>query len=167
MYSVYVFFVFLIDSIHFYLKDFFLQAHTIWFLIGFGLILLEFVVPGFVLVFFGIGAWVTAIACALFDVSINAQLLIFLLSSITSLVLLRKAIKKRYMDKTSPVSGALEDEYVGQVATAIVSFSAGEVGKVSFKGANWEAIATKSVKEGERLRITGYKSIQLFVEPIQ
>lgn len=71
------------------------------------------------------------------------------------------------MDKTSPVSGALEDEYVGQTATAASSFAAGEIGKVIFKGANWEAIASKTVKEGDRLRITGYKSIQLFVEPIQ
>ncbi|MEZ5017300.1 MAG: NfeD family protein [Flavipsychrobacter sp.] len=148
------------------MKDFFLQSHTIWFLIGFALILLEFVVPGFVLVFFGIGAWVTAIVCWVFDVSINVQLFIFLISSIASLALLRRAIKKRYMDKTSPVSGGLEDEYIGQVATAVASFAAGEVGRVSFKGANWEAIATKPVKEGDRLRITGYKSIQLFVEPI-
>ncbi len=149
------------------LKDFFLQSETIWFLIGLVLILLEFAVPGLVLVFFGVGAWVTALVCLFVDVGINAQLAIFLISSIISLALLRRVLKKRYMDHLFVQGDGLEDEYIGKTATAIKSFGVGELGKVSFKGSDWEAITKHPVKEGQLLKITGYKSVRLFVEPIQ
>ena len=71
------------------------------------------------------------------------------------------------MDTTFPKNGGLEDEYIGQTAVAINGFGIGEIGKVSFKGSNWEATTNQVIKEGQLLRITGYKSIQLFVEPIQ
>lgn len=148
------------------MADFLLQAHVIWFLIGLVLILLELVVPGLVLIFFGAGAWVTALACWGFDMNINTQLLIFLISSTLSLLLLRNMIRKKYMDKKNP-DGELEDEYIGKTAVAITSFNAGDVGKVLFKGSSWEAIANQAVTEGQRLKITGYQSIKLFVEPLQ
>ncbi len=147
------------------LENIFTQDYSIWFLIGLVLILLEFVVPGLVLVFFGIGAWAAAIACLIFEPSLNTQLFIFLISSIASLALLRRAIKKRYIDKSTS-EGELEDEYIGQTAIAISSFDVGQIGKVSFKGVNWEATTTKSVLEGQQLKITGYKSIRLTVEPL-
>lgn len=149
------------------MKDFFLQAETIWFIIGLVLMLLEFAVPGLVLIFFGVGAWITALVCLLADVGINTQLAIFLISSIVSLALLRRVLKRRYMDEVFVEGDGLEDEYIGKVATAIRTFGVGEVGKVSFKGSDWEAVTTQPVKEGQLLRITGYKSVRLFVEPIQ
>lgn len=138
---------------------------VVWFLIGLALILLELVVPGLVLIFFGIGAWVTALVCLFLDVSLNTQLFIFLISSLASLALLRKALKKRYMDRKLP-EGDLEDEYVGKEAVVIAAFGPGEVGKVMFKGANWDAVSSFSVAGGQRVRIIGYKSIRLFVEPL-
>lgn len=147
------------------MEEFLQNSELIWFLIGLVLIILELVVPGLVLIFFGVGAWITAGVCLFFDININTQLLIFLVSSLASLALLRKALKKRYMDRKSP-DGELEDEYVGQEAVAITTFGIGEVGKVTFKGTNWEAISQQAVTTGQRLRITGYKSIRLFVEPL-
>jgi len=32
----------------------------LWFLLGLGVMALELVLPGFVIIFFGIGAWITA-----------------------------------------------------------------------------------------------------------
>lgn len=148
------------------MAEFFQNTAVIWFLIGAVLILLELVVPGLVLVFFGVGAWVTALVCLFGDVGINTQLIIFLVSSLISLALLRNVVKKRYMDRKLPDID-LEDEYIGQTAVAINSFTAGEVGKVTFKGSSWEAIAQQAVTAGQRLKITGYKSIKLFVEPLQ
>lgn len=148
------------------MADFFSQAEVIWFLIGLALIVLEFVVPGLVLVFFGIGAWVTALVCLITGVEINTQLIIFLGSSLITLALLRNSLKKRYMDKAD-VDKDLEDEYIGHTAVAISSFNAGETGKVSFKGSSWDAIAEHAITAGQQLKITGYKSIKLFVEPLQ
>lgn len=122
--------------------------------------------PGLVLIFFGVGAWVTALVCLVFDIEINTQLFIFLGSSLLSLALLRKALKKRYMN-TKEADGDIEDEYIGQTAVALNSFAAGQAGKVSFKGSSWHAESNEAVTEGQQLKITGYKSIKLFVEPIR
>lgn len=147
------------------MADFFSQAEVIWFLIGLALILLELAMPGLVLIFFGVGAWVTALVCLAFNIDINTQLFIFLGSSLLSLALLRKALRKRYMDRKSPDED-LEDEYIGHTAIALNSFTAGQNGKVSFKGSSWNAESNQPVTEGQLLKITGYKSIKLFVEPI-
>lgn len=135
-------------------------------MIGLVLILLELAIPGLVLIFFGVGAWVTALVCLAFNIDLNTQLFIFLATSSISLALLRRLLKSRYMDRQLPES-ELEDEYIGQTAVAVTSFNAGDIGKVLFKGSHWEAIAEKAVTEGQRLKITGYKSIKLFVEPLQ
>lgn len=148
------------------MADFLLQAEVIWFLIGLALILLELAVPGLVLIFFGVGAWVTALVSLVFNIELNTQLFIFLGSSLLSLALLRRTLKKRYMDRKLP-DADLEDEYIGHTAIALSSFAAGETGKVSFKGSSWNAESNHPITEGERLLITGYKSIKLFVEPIQ
>lgn len=148
------------------MADFFSQAEVIWFLIGLALILVELLVPGLVLIFFGVGAWITALACLVFNMELNTQLFIFLGSSLLSLALLRKTLRKRYMDRK--LSDAdLEDEYIGHTAIALNSFTAGQTGKVSFKGSSWNAESNQPVTEGQRLKITGYKSIKLFVEPIE
>lgn len=148
------------------MADFFSQAEVVWFLIGLALILVELAVPGLVLIFFGVGAWVTALVCLLFNIELNTQLFIFLGSSLLSLALLRKTLRKRYMDRKSP-DADLEDEYIGHTAVAINSFTAGQTGKVSFKGSSWNAESNHTITEGQLLKITGYKSIKLFVEPIE
>ncbi len=140
---------------------------VLWFLAGLLLLLGELVMPGLVLIFFGLGAWVTALACLFFDIGINVQLAIFLASSIISLALLRKAIREKYMNFRQGPSGDLEDDYIGQTVTALQDFGANTPGKVSFRGSNWEAVSSSPVTKGQTLVITGFKSIRLTVEPLK
>ncbi len=59
----------------------------LWFLLGLALIFLEFVVPGVILVFFGIGAWAAAVTTYFgLTASFESQLLIFAVASILLLV---------------------------------------------------------------------------------
>ena len=69
-----------------------LSAAVIWFIIGFILFILEFVVPGLILFFFGLGAWVVALVSLFYDLSLNEQLIIFVITSVLSILLLRKWI---------------------------------------------------------------------------
>jgi len=71
------------------------SSELLWFVVGLVFMLAELALPGFVIIFFGIGAWVTAVCVALGIVdSFNGQLAIFLISSILTLVLFRKQGKK-------------------------------------------------------------------------
>ncbi len=71
----------------------FLNAAVIWFFLGFILLLLEFVVPGLILFFFAVGAWVVGILCFVMDPSINMQLIVFLVTSLVTILLFRKWVK--------------------------------------------------------------------------
>ncbi len=145
----------------------FLSAKVLWFIIGMVLMLAELLLPGLIVFFFGAGAWVTAICLFFFDIGINTQLAIFLLSSVFFLVTLRRLIRRKYSESKTGESARLEDEYIGKVATALEDFGADLPGKVSFKGVAWEAVSKESVRKGQQLVITGFESIKLFVEPLK
>ncbi len=136
----------------------------IWFLIGLGLLLLELALPGLVVLFFGIGAWITSLCHALFDISLNLQILIFLVSSLVLLVLLRKFLKRRFFDRKKDDTADQLEEFIGKKAIVISDFKNGS-GLVEFKGTRWTAECDVDVKEGDNVTITKKESLTLFVTP--
>lgn len=148
------------------MKELLMQKELIWFIIGLVLLLLEFVFPGLVLIFFGVGAWITSISAYLFDLSLDTQLIIFIISSLISLAALRKLLKEKYMDVGNDDQNHLAEDFVGKKATAITNFKVGERGKVEFRGSYWEASANVDIKEGQTVIITGINSIKLIVTAI-
>lgn len=141
----------------------FLTAAVIWIIIGFVLFLLEFVLPGLILFFFAVGAWIVAILCLFLDLSINEQLIIFLISSIASILLLRKWFSK-LLWKRKHSTELLEDEFLGKTAKAETDISPGKNGKVDFKGTTWQAASEDTIEKGENVIIIGNESILLLVK---
>ena len=92
---------------------------VIWFLIGLGLLLLELVLPGLVILFFGVGAWITALVCALTDINLNWQIFIFLVASLLGLVLLRRYLKKRFFGRADKETQDQLEEFIGRKARAV------------------------------------------------
>ncbi len=137
---------------------------VIWFLIGLGLLLLELVLPGLVILFFGAGAWVTALVCAITDINLNIQILIFLLASLLGLVLLRKYLKNRFFSKKDEEAQDQLEEFIGKKARAVDAFSKGE-GKVEFKGTRWLARSSEPVSEGQWVTIISKDGLTLNVKP--
>jgi len=137
---------------------------VIWFLIGLGLLLLELILPGLVILFFGVGAWVTALVCALTDLNLNMQILIFLIASLLGLVLLRRYLKKRFFGKKDQEVQDQLEEFVGHRAKAVEEFRDG-TGKVEFRGTQWTARCDEPVSEGTWVTILRKESLTLFVKP--
>jgi inner membrane protein len=80
------------------------RPELFWFLIGLVMFLLELVIPGFFIFFFGLGAWVTALVCLIGEPGTNLQIIIFALTSVLSLVALRRIIQKKFFySKGNPV----------------------------------------------------------------
>ncbi len=147
------------------MNDFFNNA-VIWFGIGLAFFLLEFVLPGFILFFFGAGAWIVGIMTLFFDVSLNVQLLIFLGSSVLSVLMFRNWVKQKI--GMTPVSKeTLQDEFIGKVARAETPISPGTNGRVEFKGTLWDACSEDRISPGEQVIITGNESILLIVKSIK
>ncbi len=141
------------------------RPELIWFVIGFVLFVLELVIPGFVIFFFGIGAWVTSLMCLIFEPGINLQVFVFILFSVISLITLRKSLAKKFF-ASKDVSGMdMDDDFTGNTALALNSFNPGETGKVEYRGSSWQASSTSAIKEGQEVVIKSKKNIKLIVEP--
>ena len=142
-----------------------MNISVLWFILGFVFFLLEFVVPGFILFFFGIAAWLVAFLTLFTAIDFNTQLIIFLISSVLTVVLFRKLLKDKLgMYREGPK--VLEDEYVGKIALAETSITPNENGRVEFKGTSWDAKSDEYILAGQKVQIIETKSILLIVKPI-
>lgn len=137
---------------------------VIWFLVGLGLLILELILPGLVILFFGIGAWVTALVCAIADIHLNWQIFIFLVASLLGLVLLRKYLKRRFFSKSDKETQDQLEEFIGRNAKAIDQFKDG-AGLVEFKGTRWTARSDEPVSKGQWVTILSKESLTLNVKP--
>ena len=139
----------------------------LWFLAGLALIFLEFMVPGVILVFFGIGAWAAAVTTHFgLTASFQFQLLVFAVTSILLLVVLRKWIQGKFYGHVGDVQDQTKniDEFTGQIVVVLEDVIPNKMkGAVEFKGARWRAVSNEEIKKGEMAIITGVDGIILNV----
>ncbi len=141
------------------------KPELLWFAIGLVLLLAELVLPGFFIFFFGLGAWVTALVCLIGEPSTNLQIIIFAITSVISLIGLRKIIQKKFFYSKGKESEEVEDEFTGKEALAVSDFGDDINGKVEFKGTTWTAESKSEIKTGQRVIITEKDSFKLIVKP--
>lgn len=136
----------------------------IWFVIGLVLLIAEFTVPGVILVFFGLGAWVVSIATYFTDIGLLSQLFLFLITSVFGLLSMRTRLVGENGYEPDPT-----DEFLGKTVVVHDPIRRGKPGRVTFKGALWKAETSsdEALVPGQYVRIAGKESIVLHVEPIQ
>ncbi len=144
-----------------------LSVELLWFIVGLIFILLEFIIPGVIIIFFGAGAWITALTLMLFSgLSLNTQLVIFLTSSIVLLVILRKKLQSIFVGKTSDGTVKDIDDITGKKVKVIKTIQPDQPGKVLYNGANWNAEADQKIPEGKMVKIVEKNNITLTVKPL-
>ena len=150
-----------------WLKEF-LKPELIWFLIGLLLLLAEFAIPGLIILFFGLGAWIVAGVCLLTDISLNVQLGIFIGSSVLSLVLLRSWLKGMFMGHVKGKQDLTEDlqEFVRERAVVTQAIAPKRPGKVELHGTNWTAEADMEIQEGAAVEIVAKDNLTLKVKTL-
>ena len=139
-----------------------------WFIAGLVLILMEFAVPGVILVFFGIGAWIVAVLVYFgLLTSLTSQLFVFSAASIALLVVLRKWVRGKFyghVTGTQDLSHNL-DEFAGHKVTALTDIHPGKAdGLVEFKGADWKASSEEQIKKGEMATIVKNEGLTLIIK---
>jgi len=149
------------------IKDF-LRPEIIWFLVGLVLLILEFILPGLIIAFFGVGAWIVALVCLITDISLNTQLIIFIISSVLSLLCLRKWLKGIFLGHSGSKQNLEEnlEEFIGQKAVVKEKIMPNSGGKVEFHGTNWLAEADEEIAEGTTVQIIGKDNITLKVKSL-
>ena len=145
--------------------DFFMNTELFWFLLGLFLLLLELVLPGFVVIFFGLGAWLTALLCLVANPGLDLQIIVFTVTSLLSLILLRRMLKNRFFSGETESPATLEEEFINKVAVALTDIKKGDTGKVEFKGSTWNASSEEDISRGDKVVVIGKESISLIVKP--
>lgn len=143
----------------------------VWFFIGLFLLLLEFASPGLIIFFFGIGAWVVSLVCLVMDISLNAQLLVFIISSILLLLLLRNRLQSIFYGFGTSKKDMTQDyrDLVGETAIVREEVRGRVKGRVEVHGTNWDAvsdISEGSIPAGTTVEIVGKDSLTLTVKPL-
>jgi membrane protein implicated in regulation of membrane protease activity len=147
------------------ISNIFPRPELFWFILGLVLFLLELLMPGFIIFFFGVGAWITALICLVGHPGNNLQIIIFALSSLLLLIALRRMIQKKFFFNRGSQSEEVEDEFTGKEALATSDFGGLKQGKVEFKGTTWTAESASEIKVGQRVVIIEKNSFKLIVEP--
>jgi membrane protein implicated in regulation of membrane protease activity len=137
----------------------------IWLLVGVLLIGLELLTPGFVVVFFGIGALINGLLSLLIPgLSLNflIQFLLWGGTSLLSLLALRRFFKRTFRGKEIADDG--HDEFVGQTAEVIEAVTQKKPGRVSFQGTTWKAVTYDSdLAAGDSVEIMKKENLTLVV----
>jgi len=118
------------------------QPWFVWAIVGVVCVGLEMLLPGFVIIFFGIGALLTAVLSLIPAVSgqIWLQVLVFIAFSVVSLVFLRRRFAKifagtlfdsRHVDP--------EETGAGETAEVIEAVTPLSDGRIRFRGTTWPA----------------------------
>ena len=144
-----------------------LNPLLVWFLIGLALVISEFLLPGVILVFFGVGAWVVTLTTwiGLTD-GLASQLLVFAISSVVLLVLLRRWFRAKFFGHAAGEQDPLDnlDDMAGENVVVTQDVSP-DGGKVEYKGAAWSARSESEIPAGEHATVVAVEGITLVVRP--
>jgi len=128
----------------------------VWFLVGIAIMFAELAVPGFVIIFFGLGCWGAAVVAVFAPGAYSAQVAVFLIVSVASLMMLRKVAMRVFVGRSE---GAEPDDLgnvpVGAKITLDQDLEAGQVGRVRFRGTMWDAVSEDRIPAGSDAEITG------------
>lgn len=136
----------------------------LWFLLGLGFLAVELANPTMVLIFFGIGAWITA-GAALTGLPPGWQAALFIATSLLALRLLRRRFRHVFGGRAEAARDARDYGGCGETPpphplaghTGVVSkaIRPGERGEVRIDGSFWRATAQAPIPEGRGVRVLG------------
>ena len=127
-----------------------------WMVLGIALMLLELVVPAFVLVWFGLGALVAGLAVlAVPSLAFEWQIIVWIVCSLAFIWLWFKVFKPGLFKTRAGMSrGAVVGE-IGLVTRDIRPFEKGQIRlqKPVLGFETWDALSEEEIRIGERVRV--------------
>ncbi|RQD58772.1 MAG: NfeD family protein [Desulfonatronovibrio sp. MSAO_Bac4] len=141
-------------------------AWLIWFVLSVIVAFLELYLPGFILLFFAIGCLSTAAALLVFDINLTQQILVFLITSVSSLLLLRKWMMRTFQGASSSNDDSDFDDFPYGVRVQVLQkISPQKTGRIQYRGTAWDATADENINPGETVEILKFSgnSKQIFV----
>ena len=130
---------------------------------------IEFLVPGLVMVFVGLGALTVALGMQLGYIDeIPQQFTTFFISSIIYLLTLRFLVLRFVPSVTRKENIDEDEEVIGSIVELVADINSGEFGRVEHSGSSWQARAEgdQTILKGEQVKIIGRDNITWIVQKI-
>ena len=144
-------------------------AFSIWLGSGIFLMAIEFLVPGLVMVFVGLGALTVALGMQLGYIDeIPQQFTTFFISSIIYLLTLRFLVLRFVPSVTRKENIDEDEEVIGSIVEIVADINSGEFGRVEHSGSSWQARVEgdQTILKGEQAKIIGRDNITWIVQKI-
>ena len=144
-------------------------AFSLWLSSGIFLIAVEFLVPGLVMVFVGLGALTVALGMHLGHVDgVLEQFITFFISSIIYLLTLRFLVLRFVPSATRKENIDEDEEVMGSIVEIVADINSGEFGRIEHSGSTWQARAegNQTILKGEQVKIIGRDNITWIVQKI-
>jgi len=133
---------------------------ALWIIAGLVLTVLEMIVPGLVIIWFGIAGVVTGIL-AFFIPNQFVQFSVFVILS-GLMVVFSQRIARRITHAEPELVGA--NRWVGTTGRVIADIRPPEFGRVKVHGEEWRATATREIPAGGMVRVVAVAGTHLEVE---
>ncbi len=140
-----------------------------WAVAGIVLVLAELAVPAFVLVWFGLGALLVAVALALVPgLGFTAQLALWLLASVALTLLWFRFFKRGVLKTRVGLSDANIVGEIGLLSRAVAPFERGEVRfqRPILGGEVWACISDSAIAAGSRVKVVSVEGSLIKVAPV-
>ena len=139
-----------------------------WVIAGLALSLLELIVPGVYLIWFGFAAFVVSIAVYFMPLEFTTQLIVFAIASgifaVIGVAVYRYIFSKAQVPAEYKNLNNTAEQYVGQLVT-VAEDTADNRTKVKIGDTYWLASCQKPFKQGDTAKVVGVKdSLILIIE---
>ena len=144
-------------------------AFSLWLGSGIFLMAIEFLVPGLVLVFVGLGSLTVVFGMHFGYIDgILQQFITFFISSIIYLLTLRFLVLRFVPTVTRKENIDEDEEVMGSIVEIVADINSGEFGRVEHSGSSWQARAEgdQTILKGEQVKIIGRDNITWIVQKI-
>ncbi|MDH7514578.1 MAG: NfeD family protein [Bacteroidota bacterium] len=138
-----------------------------WFVFALVFFIMEIITPGFVLMWFGIGALISGVLDLLGVHDIILQVIVFVVTSIVLVSLSRTLFKNVFM-RSSPGAGLKTNAEALIGKTGVVTEAIDNersTGRILVDGQDWAARSenVEVIRPSERVRVTGFEGARLIV----
>ncbi len=141
---------------------------AIWLIAGIVLMLAELIIPGGIVVFIGLGAFLTGglLFVGIIDTWVSAWLFFFIATMV--LIFAFRGVTQKLVGGDSHIANTDENlDIYGKTALVIETIGPGEnPGRIEFQGTQWPALGDgQEIQTGSEVTIVCHENISLLVEP--
>ena len=145
-----------------------LSCAWLWIYVGAALMLLELIVPGFILCFFGLSAATVGVLRFAFGeaFTLTWQLAAFSSFSVLYIVLLRRYLQKVFVGGRVETKTDFDNESVGRVGRVTEAIRPPLTGRVMLGDSEWTAAADRPIEAGANVRVVAQANLTMKVEEV-